>query len=529
MLSGLRLDQLLGEVQERLGEIRLARDRVQGLLDAVLAVASGLELETTLERIVQAAVDLVDARFGGLGVLAPDGSLDRFIDVGLDPHARAGLLGRPPEGKGLIGQLIVAPQPLRLADLESHPSSVGMPPGHPRMHSFLGVPVRVRDAVYGNLYLTEKRGGGEFTADDEVMLAALAAAAGIAVQNADLFEQTRLRQHWLEALGEIRSAVLADADEPDVLELVALRSQELTRSVAAVVALPGEDGGFTVAARSGDPTGTELDEALLLEVAESRNPVLAEGPTVAVPLRAAERVMGVLVGFRRPGDAAFRPDEIPLLDSFAQQAALALELGERNRAQRRLDVLSDRDRIARDLHDHVIQRLFATGLRLQSTLKLDAGTEVRARIEQAVADLDRTVRDIRTSIFDLHTAGGDGVRRTLLDAVTEAGEGVRTSVRTAGPVDTMVPPELAAHVAAVAREGVTNAVRHGRAAAVTVTLDVGPAELLLEVVDDGRGITEGVARSGLRNLAARARELGGSLDVRPLRDGGTRLSWRVPV
>jgi signal transduction histidine kinase len=529
MLSGLRLDQLLGEVQERLGEIRQARDRVEGLLDAVLAVASGLELETTLKRIVQAAVDLVDARFGGIGVLAPDGSLDRFIDIGLDPHVRAGLLGHPPEGKGLIGQLIVQPEPLRIADLESHPASAGMPKGHPRMHSFLGVPVRVRDAVYGNLYLTEKRGGGEFTADDEVMLQALAAAAGIAVQNADLFEQTRLRQHWLEALGEIRSAVLADADEPDVLALVALRSQELTRSVAAVVALGAEDGGFRIAARSGVPTPTELDESLLQEVAVSRNPVLAEGPTVAVPLRAAERVIGVLVGFRRPGEPAFRPDEIPLLDSFAQQAALALELGERNRAQRQLDVLADRDRIARDLHDHVIQRLFATGLRLQSSLKLDAGPEVRSRIEQAVDDLDRTVRDIRTSIFDLHTAGGVGVRRTLLDAVTEAGEGVRTSVRTAGPVDTMVPPELAAHVAAVAREGVTNAVRHGKAGAVTVTLDVGPAELLLEVVDDGRGIAEGVARSGLRNLADRAAELGGALEVQPLAELGTRLSWRVPL
>uniref|UniRef100_UPI001FECEA07 sensor histidine kinase n=1 Tax=Pseudonocardia pini TaxID=2758030 RepID=UPI001FECEA07 len=241
-----------------------------------------------------------------------------------------------------------------------------------------------------------------------------------------------------------------------------------------------------------------------------------------------ERVIGVLVGLRRAGEPPFRADEIPLLDSFAQQAALALELGERNRAQRQLDVLADRDRIARDLHDHVIQRLFATGLRLQSSLKLDAGPEVRERIEAAVDDLDRTVREIRTSIFALHTEGGDGVRRRLLDAVTAAGEGVRTSVRTAGPVDTVVPPEVAAHVEAVAREAVANAVRHGRASAVTVTLDLGPADLLLEVVDDGVGIAEGVARSGLRNLADRAAELGGSLDVRRLGDGGTRLSWRVP-
>jgi signal transduction histidine kinase len=538
MLSGLRLDQLLGEVQERLGEIRHSRDRVQGLLDAVLAVASGLELETTLTRIVQAAVDLVDARFGGLGVLAPDGSLARFIDVGLPAHARAGLLASPPEGKGLIGQLITNPEPLRLADLETHPASTGMPKGHPRMHSFLGVPVRVREAVYGNLYLTEKRSGGEFTADDEVMLQALAAAAGIAVQNADLFEQTRLRQHWLEALGEIRAAVLADADEQDVLALVAVRSQELSRSAAAFVALgPDADGLFTTGARIG-VASVAGHCALLREVAESRHPVLVDaldppipgfGPTVAVPLRAAERVIGVLVGLRRAGEPVFRPDEIPLLDSFAQQAALALELGARNRAQRQLDVLADRDRIARDLHDHVIQRLFATGLRLQSSLKLEAGLEVRQRIEAAVHDLDTTVREIRTSIFDLHGGGEDDIRRGLLDAVTAAGEGVRTSVRTAGPVDTVVSPALAVHVAAVAREGVANAVRHGRAESVTVTLDVGPAELLLEVTDDGSGIPDGVARSGLRNLEDRARELAGSLEVHARREGGTRLSWRVPV
>ncbi|WP_345423016.1 sensor histidine kinase [Pseudonocardia xishanensis] len=538
MLSGLRLDQLLDEVQERLGEMRQARDRVQGLLDAVLAVASGIELETTLERIVQAAVDLVDARYGGLGVLAPDGSLARFIDVGLDARTRAGLLGHPPEGKGLIGQLIVQPEPLRMADLESHAASVGVPPGHPEMHSFLGVPIRVRDAVYGNLYLTEKRGGGEFTADDEVMVQALAAAAGIAVQNADLFEQTRLRQLWLEALGEVRSAVLADAAEPDVLALLAQRTQELSRSVATVVALgPEAEGRFRIGARIGLDSDPELD-GLLREVAGSRSAVLAAtldppldgfGPTVAVPLRAAERVIGVIVGLRGAGAPAFRPDEVPLLDSFAQQVALALELGERNRAQRQLVVLADRDRIARDLHDHVIQRLFATGLRLQSSLKLDGGPRVRERISQAVDDLDRTVREIRTSIFDLQTEGGDGVRRRLLDAVTEAGEGVRTSVRTAGPVDTVVPPELAAHVAAVAREAVANAVRHGHAGSVTVTLDLGPAELLLEVVDDGVGIPEGVARSGLHNLADRAAECHGALEVDRRPEGGTRLSWRVPL
>ncbi|MCU1626647.1 MAG: histidine kinase [Pseudonocardia sp.] len=554
VLSGLRLDELLGEVQDRLGQIVAARDRMQGLLDAVLAVAAGLELETTLTRIVQVAVDLVDARYGALGVLAPNGSIARFIDIGLDPHTRAAL-GRPPEGKGLLGQLIVEPEPLRLADLSRHPASVGFPPNHPPMRSFLGVPVRVRDSVYGNLYMTEKRGGGEFTADDEVVLQALAAAAGIAVQNADLFEQSRARQQWLEVLGEIRSEVLAGASDHEVLQLVALRTQELTRAAGAFVALgPDGDGRFDIHARVGielDVDGeTVAGGELLQEVAESRNPVLADapdmlfadpvgptglGPTVAVPLRAAERVIGVLVALRNIGASPFQPTEIPLLTSFAQQAVIALELGEKNRAQRQLDVLEDRDRIARDLHDHVIQRLFATGLKLQSTLRRSTRPDVQDRIQQAVDELDQTVREIRTSIFDLHTADqhDEGLRRRLLDTVTEAAAGadLTTSVRTSGPVDTLVPDDVILHVLAVAREAVSNAVRHAGARTVTVTLDVESSrdQLLLDIVDDGIGIPPDVARSGLHNLAERAEQLGGTLTVAPRRGGGTRLQWRVPL
>ena len=234
--AGLRLDELLREVQERLAEIVATRDRMQGLLDAVLAVAEGLELDTTLRRIVQSAVDLVDARYGALGVLAPDGGLSRFLYVGLDDETRA-RMGPLPQGKGLLGQLIIDPRPLRLPDLSAHDASAGFPPNHPPMRRFLGVPVRVREAVFGNLYLTEKNGGGEFTAADEVVVEALAAAAGIAVQNADLFEQSQLRQQWLEASAEIRAELLSGATEDDALRLVAQRTLELTRSDATVIVL----------------------------------------------------------------------------------------------------------------------------------------------------------------------------------------------------------------------------------------------------------------------------------------------------
>ena len=281
LLSGLRLDELLREVQDRLAEIMATRDRMQGLLDAFLAVGTGLELDTTLRRLVEAAVNLVQARYGALGVLGAHGGLSRFLYVGIDEATRAEM-GHLPEGKGLLGQLIADPRPLRLADLSTHEASIGFPANHPPMRSFLGVPVRVRDAVFGNLYLTEKVDGGEFTHADEVVVEALAAAAGIAVQNADLFEQTRLRQRWLEATAEIRTELLAGASDKDALRLIAQRTLELIRADATAIVLgPAADGSFTVAARRGQDEDV-LDERippghpLLTEVVDGRAPVLTE-------------------------------------------------------------------------------------------------------------------------------------------------------------------------------------------------------------------------------------------------------------
>jgi len=493
LLAGLRLDELLREVQDRLSEVMATRDRMQGLLDAVLAVAQGLELDATLYRIVRAAADLVDARYGAIGVLAPGGGIARFLHVGLDEETRA-RMGHLPEGKGLLGQLIVDPRPLRLADLGAHPASVGFPAHHPPMRTFLGVPVRVRDEVFGNLYLTEKAGGGAFTAADEVVVTALAAAAGIAVQNADLFEQTRLRQRWIEASGEIRSELLSGASEEDALQLIAQRALELTGSDATVAVLGTEpdDGDFVVRGEAGGDAprllGSRMaaSDPLLREIVGSGTAVLGpcvtgmlagpdvdvpvHGPTLAVPLRSGDRVTGMLVALRRAGDRAFQQADVPLLTSFGEQATLALDLAGKNRALRQLDVLADRDRIARDLHDHVIQRLFATGLALQGTLRRTDDPRVRERIDQAVGELDTTVREIRTAIFDLHTLDGGGstsLRRSVLDTAREAaaGSGVDPSVRTSGAVDTLVPPEVAADVVAVVREGISNAIRHGAATA----------------------------------------------------------------
>jgi signal transduction histidine kinase len=219
--------------------------------------------------------------------------------------------------------------------------------------------------------------------------------------------------------------------------------------------------------------------------------------------------------------------------SFADEATLAVDLAEKNRVQRQLDVFADRDRIARDLHDHVIQRLFATGMSLQSTLRRTAEPEVQQRMQHAVDELDQTVREIRTAIFDLHmpmAGSGAGLRRRLLDVTAAAVEGsaVSPSVRMAGPVDSLVGAEIAEHAEAVVREALSNVVRHARASTVTVTVDVGD-ELVIDVRDDGVGIDPAAARSGLRNLEWRARDCGGQLTVDAPPDGGTLLRWRVPL
>ncbi|AHH96708.1 GAF domain-containing protein [Kutzneria viridogrisea] len=536
-----------------LGEAVGARDRLQSLLDAVLEVSSGIELEPTLRRIVQAAVDLVDARYGALGVLGADKELSELIHVGFDARTTASI-GPLPQGHGLLGVLVHDPRSLRLADLSQHPASVGLPPNHPPMRSFLGAPVRVRDEVFGNLYLTEKRGAAEFTADDVQVLEALATAAGVAVENARLFEQSRSRQRWLEASAEIRAELLAGCSAGDALRLVARRVCDLAGADCTLILILDEQADeLRVTSCAGDRgqglAGRVLrdGDSLLAEITRDGVPRLipdlgaaAElgglgewfGPALAVGLRSPGGPSGVLVAVRGKGAPRFRPDEVPLLSSFADQAAVAMEFAEKQRAKWLLAVLADRDRIARDLHDHVIQRLFATGLGLQGTLRRVSDAQVRSRIQKAVTQLDETVREIRTSIFDLHTTSedGDGLRRRLLDAVAEltTDSGPTPSVRLSGAVDTLVPDTLAEHAEAVLREALSNALRHAKATEMSVAMDAGE-ELVIVVRDNGVGIPKNVARSGLANLEARARSCGGSMAVRTWHGVGTELIWQCPL
>ncbi|WP_410659088.1 GAF domain-containing protein [Amycolatopsis sp. lyj-112] len=562
-LSQLRVREVLRDLQERIERLIGTRDKMDGLLEAVLAVASGLELDTTLRRIVQAAIDLAEASYGAVGVIADDGSLAEFVYLGIDGETEQ-QIGHLPKGHGLLGFVIDEAKPVRLADISRHPASVGFPPCHPPMRSFLGVPIRVRDEVFGNLYLTEKR-GESFTDDDEVVVQALAAAAGIAIENAHLYEQARLRQQWQAANSEVTTELLGGTDPVDALNLIASRALELTGSDITLLALPGSGrldvsaGGddeadeLTVAvcagARSEELTGARISVATSLPGAVYRDRTprsvpelvlgnegeLRLGPTLVVPLRARERTAGVLMAVRNPGSVPFELAQLPVVASFADQAALALQLAAQQRTARELDVLADRDRIARDLHDHVIQRLFAVGLAMQSTHRRARSPELQRRLGESIDQMHEIVHEIRTAIFDLHggEAGQHGVRlrHRLYDSITELTDDTSThpTVSLYGPLDS-VPLLFAEHAEAVVRETVANVVRHAGASSVSVSVAVKDDVLRIVVTDDGSGIDGGsTAVGGLRNLRDRAVRVGGTFLVEARADGGTRVEWSAPL
>ncbi len=371
------------------------------LLDAVLTLASDLQLDGVLARLVRTASELVGARYAALGVLAthePSGSgtrLRTFVHHGIDPE-QVVQIGELPSGHGLLGLIIDHPEPLRLADIARHPASYGFPDHHPPMSSFLGVPVRIRDQVFGNLYLTEKTGGGDFTQEDEDVVVALAAAAGVAIDNARLFE-----------------------------------------------------------------------------------------------------------------DAARRREDAE-----------------------RLALLEDRDRIARDLHDLVIQRLFAVGLSLQGTARRIDDAEVAVRLEQAVDDLDDTIRDIRRSIFALGSVeGSSDVQAEVTRIVERAATALkfRPTLTIEGPVRTLVSTSLAPDLLAVLGEALSNVSRHAAASAVSVALRATPRTIELVVTDDGTGLPPDAVESGLANMRSRALARGGRCTVESSSASGTTLRWSVPV
>lgn len=576
-ISSLGLDTLVTEVAERLQSAAAVTDRMQRLLEAVVSVGAGLDLHATLHRIATGAAELVDARYAALGVIAPGGhGLADFIHVGIE-DGTAAAIGELPAGRGILGALIDRPEPLRLADLGADPRSTGFPPEHPEMRTFLGEPIRIRDEVFGNLYLTEKKGGGAFTPEDEQVVHALAAAAGVAIENSRLYEEGRRRERWIAGAAAVTTSLLSTDEAEVALTVAAEQVRELADAALGMILLPTAgadgDGQMRVAHASGEAAefvrGELLPpdsfaarllkgESVYLDDMSSDPTVVIRlarsfGPSMAVPMIAAGRVLGGLCVWRSRGALPFTDTEKQLAETFASQAALALRLAEGQRDQQRLAVFQDRDRIARDLHDLVIQRLFATGMMLESAARRAVVPEVKVGIGNAVDELDATIQEVRTTIYalqhDNHGDAPDTLRTRVLREGSQAAAalGFKPSVTFAGPVESLVGEKTGRQLLAALREMLSNTARHARASRVGVEVDAtvhlddagrpvsgdpesldraGRPGVLLTVTDDGVGIPSGGRRSGLSNLARRAEALGGDAWHEPGPYGkGTLVRW----
>ncbi|MFM9368999.1 GAF domain-containing sensor histidine kinase [Streptomyces sp. Da 82-17] len=558
--------------------------RLPQLLEAMVSVGSGLRLHTTLDRIAETAASLTGARYAAIGVINDQGDgLSDFVTHGVTQEERE-RIGELPDGRsGILGALIRDPVSLRLDDLTADPRSVGFPPNHPPMRTFLGVPIRVGGEVFGNLYLTEKQGGdGTFSVYDLHMVKVLATEAGIQIGNARLYEATRQRERWIDGSVAVTTALLSGADADEALTVVAEQARKLADSDAGIVLLPADEGGLEIVAVSAESTLRPLGvvippespavdqllagEPVFMDDAAADPRMITElakeyGPSMLLPLHSGGRVLGALATPRLPGAAPFTEAEKTLAGQFAAQAALALMMAEAQRDRERLAVFEDRDRIARDLHDLVIQRLFATGMMLESAQRRSVVPEVQVGVGKAVDELDVTIQEIRTAIFALQQGPAEapsGLRTRVLREINMAAVplGFKPSHRFLGPIDSVVGEVTGKNLIAALREALSNAFRHAQASRIEVVVDAeatlpgGVPGVRLTVADDGVGIPEGGRRSGLKNLKRRAEALGGDswhspgLGTDPYEDvygsgdeaaddgkrvrGGTTVVWQAP-
>ncbi|MFC9393864.1 GAF domain-containing sensor histidine kinase [Streptomyces sp. NPDC057027] len=539
--------------------------RVPQLLEAMRSVGTGLELHSTLDRICETAAELADARYAAIGVVDDEGEgLSDFVTFGVDEDVARRIGHRPDGHAGLLGALIRDPQTIRLADLSADHRSAGFPPGHPPMRSFLGVPIRVQGEIFGNLYLAEKHDGGEFNDYDVHMVRVLATEAGIAIGNARLYEAARQRERWIDGSVAVTTALLSGGDADDALTVVAEQARRLADADAGIVLLPAEEGGLEIVAVSSPrpvkslgmviPPGSAVvkelldGEAVFVADASTDPRMLSRltasyGPSMILPLQSGGRVLGALATPRARGARQFTEMERTLATQFASQAALALMMADAQRDRERLAVFEDRDRIARDLHDLVIQRLFATGMMLESAQRKSIVPAVREGVGKAVDELDVTIQEIRTAIFALQQGPAEapsGLRTRVLREINMAAVplGFKPAHRFLGAIDSTVGELTGKNLIAALREALSNAFRHADASRIEVVVDAGvtlpdgSAGVRLSVADDGIGIPEGGRRSGLRNLARRAESLGGASWCDPglgEDGGGTTVVWEAPL
>jgi GAF domain-containing protein len=539
----LSVELLMSQLVEQASLIMTAQQRLRRLLTANRSIVQELSLPAVLHRIVDTARDVANARYAALGVIGADGLLEQFLHVGLDEEA-VQEIGELPKGRGVLGALIDDPKPIRLTRIADDPRSSGFPDGHPPMTTFLGVPIRSRDAVFGNLYLTDRVDGGPFTAEDVELVLALAATAGIAIENARLYEESRRRQEWLRASGEISRQLLdPEADHADTLHRIATSVKRLASADVVTLVRPTDDdpSQLEVVVATGAAEreliglrypnvdsiawqAMQQGHGIRIEAVDQQpgvylhlRPYVPVSQAMALPLRVETGPRGAIVAGRIIPHAPFTEADLDMAETFAGQAAIALELSDARADQQRLGVLEDRDRIARDLHDRVIQRLFAAGLSLQSIASTANDEIVEQRLTRTVDELDETIRQIRTTIFALQEDSSQSLRGTALEVVDQLAPllPVRPDLQLVGPLDTVVDDAIIGDGEAVLRESLANVAKHAQAA--------------LTVTDNGIGLGTSTRRSGLANLHHRAERHGGEFDVSNAPEGGLRLRWSIPL
>lgn len=540
--------------------MKSAANRNDQLLDSVLVLASNLSIQVVLQRIIELAVKLTNARYGALGVVGSDGRLLDFITTGITPEERLAI-GPLPVGEGILGVLIRDAKPLRLRRITDDPRHVGFPANHPPMESFLGAPVQARGKVFGNIYLTQKMGAPEFDAEDEAALVVLATHAGVAIENARLYEEARRRGQWLEAVREISSSILAGTEIDDVLQIIVRRARELVDAATATIVTPASGGdrdSLTIkvadGAHSNELVGLAIptqgsvsgdvirsgQPAVLADASRdgrSYQPMIAlgnMGPMVLVPLVLRSRPFGALAVANAVGGPGFDEEAVRLVQTFADQASVALEYGRAQIELNRLSVLDERERIGRELHDGVIQSLFSVGMGLQATAARSRDPEVESRVESAVVEIDRAIRDLRNYIFGLRPGilADRQLEQALEDLAREFEE--KSGVTTVTDIDGTVAAELApraADLVQLTREALSNVGKHARAATCRVSLHRDGDQAILEIDDDGQGFDPAAPHTGLglRNLNERGAAIGGRVIVESKAGEGTTVRFTIPI
>lgn len=557
--AGLGQRGLVGRMHQQLDEMLAARDQMEQLLRVIVEIGAGLDLDATLHRIIMAARKLTSAPYGALAIRDPEGNLLSFVHEGMDAET-VSRIGHLPVGKGLLSLSMLDTPALRMKDLTAHPAAVGFPEHHPPMRAFLAVPITIRDTVFGNLYLTHVDPERLFSESDEVAARALAFAAAVAIDNAQVFERERTAVRWMEASREITTALLSDA-EPHrrPLQLIADRARVLTGAEQAIVLVPADPDlpddevdtlvvSAAVGVHAAEVVGQRVpvDASTSGTVFRSGEPLITETlqypiqaftdvgqrPAILMPLRARDEVVGVIAIARGSDQPPFDESYLDLVNDFATHAAMALVLASARDDARQVTILAERERIAHDLHDHVIQRLFAAGMDLQGTLARARSPEVADRLNRTLDDLQTIIEEIRTTIFQLKSPPGKNAdfRHRIQHVVADLTESrdVVTTVRMHGPM-TAVGGELADHAEAVTTEAVSNALRHSGASRLTVEISVADM-FVLDIVDNGSGIPDGNTRnSGLGNMTRRAEQLGGACEITGPPEGGTRVHWVAPL